>query len=216
MTPTLDKEVDGVFRGALGELRNLGAEVIDPVAVAELDALRRTQGGGCNQFKFDLNRFLGALGDKAPMHSLEEIIKSRRFHPSIQARLESSQSSEDVPGETAGCKARDAFRENLRAAVLALMTQRLDAPDLSDLEQPAAPHRRLNTPGGDNSQFFRRAPGSLRLPCRWDSRAAIPSPPASNSSDGRGARRRSSAWRTRTSRPRIIDGHRCCDRLAFT
>jgi amidase len=159
-TPTLDKEVDGVFRGALGELRNLGADVIDPVAVAELDALRRTQGGGCNQFKFDLNRFLGALGDKAPMHSLEEIIKSRRFHPSIQARLESSQSSEDVPGETPGCKARDAFREKLRAAVIALMNdQRLDALIYPTWSNPPRLIGDLNTPGGDNNQFFSPSTG---------------------------------------------------------
>ena len=159
-TPTLDKEVDGVFRGALGELRNLGAEVIDPVAVVELDALRRTQGGGCNQFKFDLNRFLGALGDKAPMHSLEEIIKSRRFHPSIQARLESSQSSDDVPGETAGCKARDAFRQNLRAAVLTLMNdQRLDALIYPTWSNPPRLIGDLNTPGGDNNQFFSPSTG---------------------------------------------------------
>jgi Asp-tRNA(Asn)/Glu-tRNA(Gln) amidotransferase A subunit family amidase len=159
-TPTLDKEVDGVFRGALGELRNLGAEVIDPVAVVGLDALRRTQGGGCNQFKYDLNRFLGALGDKAPMHSLEEIIKSRRFHPSIQVRLESSQSSEDVPGETAGCKSRDAFRENLRAAVLTLMTdQRLDALIYPTWSNPPRLIGDLNTPGGDNNQFFSPSTG---------------------------------------------------------
>jgi amidase len=159
-TPTLDKEVDTVFRGALAELRNLGAEVIDPVAVVGLDALRRTQGGGCNQFKYDLNRFLGALGDKAPMHSLEDIIKSRRFHPSIQARLESSQSSEDVPGETAGCKARDAFRENLRAAVLSLMTdQRLDALIYPTWSNPPRLIGDLNTPGGDNNQFFSPSTG---------------------------------------------------------
>jgi amidase len=159
-TPTLDKDVDGVLRGALGELRNLGAEVIDPVAVVGLDALRRTQGGGCNQFKYDLNRFLGALGDKAPMHSLEEIIKSRRFHPSIQARLESSQSSEDVPGETAGCKSRDAFRENLRAAVLTLMTdQRLDALIYPTWSNPPRLIGDLNTPGGDNNQFFSPSTG---------------------------------------------------------
>ncbi len=159
-TPTLDKEVDGVFRGALGELRNLGAEVIDPVAVVELDTLRRTQGGGCNQFKYDLNRFLGALGDKAPMHSLEEIIKSRRFHPSIQARLESSQSSEDVPGETAGCKARDAFREKLRGAVLTLMNdQRLDALIYPTWSNPPRLIGDLNTPGGDNNQFFSPSTG---------------------------------------------------------
>jgi len=159
-TPTLDKDVDAVFRSALGELRNLGAEVIDPVAVDGLDALRRTQGGGCNQFKYDLNRFLGALGDKAPMHSLEEIIKSRRFHPSIQARLESSQSSEDVPGETAGCKSRDLFRENLRAAVLTLMTsQRLDALIYPTWSNPPRLIGDLNTPGGDNNQFFSPSTG---------------------------------------------------------
>src|SRR5882672_9532007 len=77
-TPTLDREVNDVFRGALGELRNLGAEVIDPVEVVGLDAMR-AQSGGCNQFKHDLNEYLAALGDKAPMHSLEEIVKSRRF-----------------------------------------------------------------------------------------------------------------------------------------
>src|SRR5262245_54993183 len=85
-TPTLDRDVDAVFKGALGELRNLGADVIDPVEVPGLDALRRSQGGGCNQLKHDLNQYLAGLGDKAPMKSLEEIIKSRRFHPSIQDR----------------------------------------------------------------------------------------------------------------------------------
>src|SRR5262250_2488697 len=38
-TPTLDKEVDSVFRGALGELRNLGAEVIDPVAAITIEGV---------------------------------------------------------------------------------------------------------------------------------------------------------------------------------
>src|SRR5438034_3696153 len=127
-TPTLDAEVAAIFRRALGELREAGAEVIDPVEIDGFDALRRSQGGGCNQFKYDLNRYLAALGDKAPVHSLDEIVKSRRFHPSIQARLESSEASSDVPGESAGCRSRDEFREKLRAAVLKLMTAgRLDA-----------------------------------------------------------------------------------------
>src|SRR5205823_4328348 len=106
------------FRGAIGELQNLGAQVIDPIAIDGFDALRRSQGGGCNQFKHDINQYLAGLGDKAPMHTLEDIIRSRRFHPSIQGRLESSQASTDVPGESAGCKSRDDFREKLRAAVL--------------------------------------------------------------------------------------------------
>jgi amidase len=159
-TPTLDREVDKVFRGALGELRNLGAEVIDPVVVDGLDAMRRAQAGGCNQFKYDLNNYLAALGDKAPMHSLDDIIKSRRFHPSIQQRLESAQGADDVPGQSPGCKSRVEFREKLRSAVTKLMDDRqLDAlvyPTWSNVPRLIGD---LNTPGGDNNQLFAPSTG---------------------------------------------------------
>jgi len=159
-TPTLDREVDAVFRGALGELRNLGAEVIDPVEVPGLDALRGTQGAGCNQFKHDINEYLAGLGDRAPMHSLADIIKSRRFHPSIQGRLESSEASTDVPGQSAGCRARDEFREKLRGSVLRLMADRqLDALVYPTWSNPPRLIGDLNTPGGDNNQFFAPSTG---------------------------------------------------------
>lgn len=159
-TPTLDSDVDAVFRGAIGELRNLGAEVIDPVEVPGLDALRRTQSGGCNQLKHDLNQYLAGLGDKAPMHSLDDIVKSRRFHPSIQVRLESAQASTDVPGESPGCKSRDEFREKLRAAVIKVMDDRqLDALVYPTWSNPPRLIGDLNTPGGDNNQFFAPSTG---------------------------------------------------------
>jgi amidase len=154
-TPTLDAEVKRVFNGAIGELRDLGAEVIDPAAIDGYDAMRRTQGGGCNQFKYDLNRYLAGLGDRAPMHSLEEIIKSRKFHPSIQARLESGQSSDDVPGVSAGCKSRDEYREKLRQAVNKLMDDlQLDALIYPTWSNPPRLIGDLTTPGGDNNQVF--------------------------------------------------------------
>jgi Asp-tRNA(Asn)/Glu-tRNA(Gln) amidotransferase A subunit family amidase len=147
-TPTLDRDVDAVFRAALGVLRTLGAEVVDPVAVEGLDEMRGAQSGNCNQFKYDLNRYLAALGDKAPMHSLDEIVKSRQFHPSIQVRLESGQAADDVPGESAACRSREAFREKLRAGVVKLMDgARPRRPRLSDLEQSAAAHRRSQHAG---------------------------------------------------------------------
>jgi amidase len=157
-TPTLDHDVASGFTAALGELRGLGAVVIDPVEVAGLDDLGR--GGGCNQFKYDLNHYLGRLGDKAPMHSLADIIKSRRFHPSIQARLESGQASDDVPGETPGCRNREAYREKLRAAVLKLMdSAQLDALAYPTWSNPPRLIGDLNTPGGDNSQLFSPSTG---------------------------------------------------------
>src|SRR5262245_23386002 len=176
-TPTLDREVDGVFHAAIGELRKLGAEVIDPVAVADLDALRRTQGGGCNQFKYDLNRYLAGLGDKAPMHSLAEIIRSRNFHPSIQVRLESAEASNDVPGESAGCRGRDEFRVKLRAAVLELMDrQRLDALIYPTWSNPPRLIGDLNTPGGDNNQFFSPSTGfpAITVPMGFTRGATLP------------------------------------------
>jgi len=157
-TPTLDRDVDEVFKGAIGELRNLGADVIDPVEVAGLDDLGR--GGGCNQFKYDLNQYLARLGDKAPMHSLADIIKSRRFHPSIQARLESGEAADDVPDQTAGCQRREEYREKLRAAVLKLMDAgQLDALAYPTWSNPPRLIGDLNTPGGDNSQLFSPSTG---------------------------------------------------------
>ena len=159
-TPTLDSEVANVFRGALGELRNLGAEVIDPVDVPDLEALRATQGAGCNQFKHDINEYLAGLGERAPLHSLAEVVKSRRFHPSIQVRLESAEASTDVPGQSPGCRARDEFREKLRGAVLKLMTDRqLDAFVYPTWSNPPRLIGDLNTPGGDNNQFFAPSTG---------------------------------------------------------
>jgi Asp-tRNA(Asn)/Glu-tRNA(Gln) amidotransferase A subunit family amidase len=176
-TPTLDHEVDEVFKAALRELRNAGAEVIDPVEVPGLDEMRRGQGGGCNQFKYDLNRYLAALGDKAPMHSLDEIVKSRRFHPSIQARLESGQAADDVPGQSAGCIGRDAFREKLREAVVRLMDSgRFDALAYPTWSNPPRLIGDLNTPGGDNSQLFSPSTGfpAITVPMGYTRGGTLP------------------------------------------
>jgi len=176
-TPTLDPEVNEVFTQSLGELRKAGATVIDPVEVPGLDALRRNQGGGCSQLKHDLNQYLAGLGDKAPMKSLEEIIKSRRFHPSIQQRLESSQASDDIPGQSPGCKARDEFREKLRAAVVKLMDdQHLDALIYPTWSNPPRLIGDLNTPGGDNNQFFAPSTGfpAITVPMGYTRGGTLP------------------------------------------
>src|SRR5207248_2149310 len=158
--PTTDPEIVAVFQAALDELRQAGAAVIDPVAVDGFDAMRRAQTGTCNQFKHDLNRYLSGLGDRAPVHSVDEIIKSRKFHPSIQGRLEAGQASGDVPGETAGCRSRDEYREKLRAAVLKLMDeQRLDALVYPTWSNPPRLIGELNSPAGDNNQIFSPSTG---------------------------------------------------------
>jgi amidase len=176
-TPTLDREVGEVFTAAIGELKALGATVVDPVDVPGLDEMRRNQGGGCNQFKYDLNRYLAALGNKAPLHTLDEIVRSRRFHPSIQARLESGQAADDVPGQSAGCIGRDAFREKLRAAVVELMdANRLDALAYPTWSNPPRLIGDLNTPGGDNSQLFAPSTGfpAITVPMGYTRGGTLP------------------------------------------
>jgi len=175
-TPTLDTEVKRVFNGVIGELGNLGADVIDPAAIDGYDAMPRG-GGDCNQFKHDLNQYLAGLGDRAPLHSLEEIIKSRKFHPSIQARLESAQASDAEPGVSAGCQRSDQARERLRAAVTKLMDDlELDALIYPTWSNPPRLIGELNTPAGDNNQVFAPMTGfpAISVPMGYTRSATLP------------------------------------------
>jgi len=159
---TADKGVLDLFERALADLVAAGATIVDPVEVPNLDEIRRSGrgGGGCNQFKFDLNAWLAPFGDRAPMHDLEEVIKSRRFHPSIELRLRSAQEAELAPDVNPGCQARDEFRAKLREAVLAAMDDNgLDALTYPTWNNPPRLIGDLNTPHGDNNQLFAPSTG---------------------------------------------------------
>ena len=156
---TTDSEVVRVFNTALEDMRRQGATVIDPVAVDGLDAHLRTA-GSCNQFKWDINDWLARQGDRAPVHTLADIIASRRFHPTIQQRLESAQADSLPPARNSGCASRDVFRTWLRTSVTALMDSvKLDALVYPTWSNPPRLIGDLNTPHGDNSQLFSPSTG---------------------------------------------------------
>ena len=156
---TTDSEVVRVFKRALEDMRLQGATIIDPVAVEGLDAHLSTA-GGCNQFKWDINDWLTRQGDRAPVHTLAEIIASRRFHPTIQPRLESAQADSLPPAKNPGCASRDVFRAWLRTGVTALMDSlKLDALVYPTWSNPPRLIGDLNTPHGDNSQLFSPSTG---------------------------------------------------------
>src|SRR5436190_8097965 len=130
--PTTDGEVADVFMAALADLERAGATIVDPVRV-ELNGVQRPQGSGnCGGFKYDINRYLAAQGSRVPVHSLEEIIRSRQFHPSIEARLRSAQEGAENGPETQACKAETEYREAFRAAVAKTM----DAANLDAFVYP--------------------------------------------------------------------------------
>ncbi len=151
-----DPEIVQVFMRAVEDLKFAGATIIDPGVVEGIADIRRPQGSGpCMGFKYDINRYLAGHGDKIPMKSLAEIVKSRRFHPTVAQRLEQAEAGVVNGPETDACKAEMAYREQVRAAVnKAMDAQKIDAWVYPTWSNPPRLIGDLNTPGGDNSQFF--------------------------------------------------------------
>ena len=158
--PGADPEMLQLFAHALTELRAQGAEVIDSVTVDGFEAMMKADSGNCNTFRHDINQYLSGLGDQVPVHTLGEIIKSGKFHPSIEARLTESQTFDQPAEETPACRTEEDIRAQLRVAVLHLMDERkLDALVYPTWSNPPRLIGDLNTPAGDNNQIFSPATG---------------------------------------------------------
>ena len=158
--PSLDAEVRDVFSRAVADLRLAGAEVVDTVPMAELDSLFAAHHGQCNPFKYDLERWIASTGSRTPVKTLDEIIRSNRFHPSIQKRLELAQAVDLSPDRNPGCKDREQFRAEFRTAVLRAMDAlKLDALVYPTWSNPPRLIGDLNSPPGDNSQLFSPSTG---------------------------------------------------------
>ena len=56
-------------------------------------------------FKYDLNRYLAARGDRVPVKNLAEIVKSGRFHPNNQRRLETAEKGPENGPDSPACRA---------------------------------------------------------------------------------------------------------------
>ena len=173
---TTDPEIVEVFMAAVDDLKRAGATIVDPVRV-DLAGVRRPQGSGqCGGFKYDINRYLAGHGDRVPVKTLEEIIRSRRFHPSIEARLQSAQNGTENGPETPACKAEAEYRDAFRAAVTRTMDEnKLDAFVYPTWSNPPRLIGDLNTPHGDNSQVFSPTTGwpAINVPMGY-TRGALP------------------------------------------
>jgi Asp-tRNA(Asn)/Glu-tRNA(Gln) amidotransferase A subunit family amidase len=152
---TTDPEIVRIFEASLDELRRAGATVIDPANVEGVDATRFGGREPCMGFKYDLNRFLAARAGHIPVATLAEVIKSNRFHPTVRIRLEGAERGPENGPDSAACQANLAYREEVRTHVLATMDKlKLDAFVYPTWSNPPRLIGDLNTPAGDNSQFF--------------------------------------------------------------
>lgn len=153
--PTLDAEVRTVFERAVADLRAAGAVVVDTVLVDSLDSILRRQQGGCNRFKADLERYLAARAPNAPVKTLDDIIRSRRYHPTVEPRLRDAAQATQMPEDAPGCQSREQVRAALRSAFTATLDAlQLDAVVYPTWSNPPRLIGDLNTPHGDNSQLF--------------------------------------------------------------
>jgi Asp-tRNA(Asn)/Glu-tRNA(Gln) amidotransferase A subunit family amidase len=175
---TTDPEIVRVFMRAVDDLRAAGATIIDPGVVEGLDQIKRPQGmGPCGGFKYDINRYLASHGDRVPVKTLAEIIKSGKFHPTVQRRLEQGEAGPENGPDSPECKADLQYRQQVRDAVAKTMdAQKLDAWVHPTWSNPPRLIGDLNTPGGDNSQFFSPTTGfpSIQVPMGYTRGGRLP------------------------------------------
>jgi len=145
-----DPEVMQRMEQALADLRRQGAQIVDPIHITELDDIPPPT-LFCIRFKFDINEYLARLGPAAPVKSLEEIITSTRFHPSIEKRLLDRQAEPPLAENQRCIKAAENGRRLRDAVQKAMDDGRLDVLVYPTWTFPPRLIGDLNTPHGNNS-----------------------------------------------------------------
>lgn len=80
-------EVNSVIEKAIQDMKLAGAVMIDNVTIPNFDKINQYGSLSGWEFKFQFNDYLTSLGDKAPYRTLDELIKSGKFDPSIESML---------------------------------------------------------------------------------------------------------------------------------
>lgn len=164
-----DSAVLRVFDEAIDAMRTAGAVIVDSVWIAEQAEIPLGQ-RWCRRFKYDLEAYLATLGPDAPVHTLDEILRSGRFHPTIRGSLEYFAGIEQSPETDSACVQARTNQEMLRVGVRRVMAeQRLDAIVYPTWSNPPRLIGDLNTPHGDNSQDLAPHTGfpAFTVPMGW-------------------------------------------------
>jgi len=172
-----DPEIVEIFMAAIEDLRRAGATVIDPAKVEGLDPRRPAGRNPCMGFKYDLNHFLADRAGEVPVADLAAILKSGKFHPSTQKRLEDAEKGPETGPDSEACQADSTYREQFRQTVMKTMDRlKLDAFVYPTWSNPPRLIGDLNTPAGDNSQVFSPTTGfpAINVPMGYSRGALLP------------------------------------------
>lgn len=148
-------EISALFEQAIEDLKELGAEIIDPIEIPEFDSLRKNQ--WCSMFQEDVNHYLASLGDKVPVKNLSEIIASGKFSPYIEENLKYHLKNKSETTNEKACA--DAFTDPHRIAYREAIENVMDEYNLGAIIYPSWNHPPAligDDEGykGDNSQII--------------------------------------------------------------
>ena len=145
-------EVLAALDAALDTLRGGGATVVDPLPIATLPPFRADM--WYRRFKFDLNRYLAALGDRAPHGSLTEILASGQVHPFYLPTLRDMDAVSTPPEDAPDREEKYANRREIQRIVLtALEQQAVDAIVFPTFRYPPKRNGDHLTPVGNNNSL---------------------------------------------------------------
>jgi Asp-tRNA(Asn)/Glu-tRNA(Gln) amidotransferase A subunit family amidase len=150
---TADPEIKVLTEQAIADLKAQGATIVDPLVIPDFDAL--TRGIGCGDFQSDLNHYLALHAPTAPYKSLQEIVDSGLYLPSIETRLKRPLDPKNGPREPCKDTWHDEKKIAFRNAVLAAMdAAHIDAILYPTWSNPPRLVGDMKSPGGDNNQVI--------------------------------------------------------------
>ena len=152
LASTADPEIVALIDAAIADLRSQGATV-ESTIIPNFAATYQKAWGGANTFEADINNYLASLGSDAPVKSLDEIIASGKFDPSIENSLNTAAAVEDLaPEDREDFQVGEAGREELRQAVLAVMNaNNYDALIYPSWSNPPRLVGDMTSPSGNNN-----------------------------------------------------------------
>lgn len=149
-----DFEVIDTMDRAIEELTAAGAVIIDPLEIPDFDRLRQAT-GFCSRFRYDLENYLDTLGAAAPISSLDDVERERRYLPGSAQAMEWAMAVSGTPQEqnppcvdVEGDPRRKQF---LTAVVAAMDAAGLDAIIYPSWSNPPRKIDDLESPHGNNS-----------------------------------------------------------------
>ena len=150
-----DSEITSLFNTAIGDLRDLGATVLDSVIIPDFNQLRRNQ--WCNTFRQDIKSYLAEYVDNDTLSTVEDIIRIGDPEPFVSERLvrnrDAMNGRDGVPcGNTYTDERNIAFREAIERTMDELELDAIIYPSWNN--RPATIVNFQEEYRGDNSQII--------------------------------------------------------------